>query len=139
MSAQPAAWSSPVTGFVDRHQRALSCLISVVILMALHQLFRGGNALPFDAGEYWRLASPSCSEESQVSAAMSFLRCCCPAFPVRPDDRPGPLVPSRDVGHLRRGTAASGPSTFQEAFGGKVTFCRRLAPVVLLAALFRAF
>jgi hypothetical protein len=137
MSAQPAAWSSPVTGFVDRHQRALSCRISFAILMALHQLFRGGNAQPFDAGEYWRLASPSVFGREPSFRGYVFPALLLPLhFLCGLMTDPAPL--------FRLGMSASYgvalpllvPASFQELFGGKVTFWRRLLPVILLAALF---
>jgi hypothetical protein len=137
MRAQQLASSTPATSFVDRHQRALACLVSVAILMALHLSFRGGNAQPFDAGEYWHFASPSVFAREPSVRGYFFPALLLPLhFLCDLMADPAPVFRLGMSSIYGVALPLLVPASFQEAFGGKVTFWRRLVPVVLLAALF---
>ena len=122
--------------FVDGNQRWLACAVSIALLMALHA-HHGVVKLPYDSAEYWDLARITVFFE--YASPRGYL------FPLL-------LVPVRWIGErlgdpvgvlrlslsLIYGVALPllVPVAYQLAFGGKVTFWRRLVPVVLLALIF---
>jgi hypothetical protein len=122
--------------FIDRHQRLLACVLSFALLIGLHDFYDIAE-LPFDAAEYWDLARPS-------------------VIPVYASPRgyffPIMLLPLRALADLMLDSVTVirvgmsllyaialpllVPAAFQQIFGGRITFARRMVPVALLALLF---
>ena len=131
-----AAWSTGAAAFLDRHQRVLACVLSFALLIGLHDYYDIAE-LAFDSAEYWDLARPS-------------------VIPVYASPRgyffPIMLLPLRALADLMLDSVTVirvgmsllyalalpllVPAAFRRIFGGKVTFVRRMVPVVLLALLF---
>jgi len=136
MRTQRLDWRARAAIALENHQSSLACIVSFAILMALHRSYdiRG---MQFDAGQYWALAVPSVlvnmpSPRGYVFPALLVpLRYLCDVLP-NPD-----LVFRLGLSAVYAvALALLVPAAFQQAFGGKVTFVRRLVPVVLLAAIF---
>jgi uncharacterized membrane protein YiaA len=136
MTVGTRTWRAEAGQFLDRHQRLLACVLTFALLIGLHDVYDIAE-LPFDAAEYWDLARPS-------------------VIPVYASPRgyffPVLLLPLRaladqllnSVSVIRFGMSLLYavalplllPAAFQQVFGGKVTFVRRMVPAVLLALLF---
>lgn len=121
---------------IERHQRPLACVAAVLLLLGLH--WRWGIAhFPHDAGEYWDLARPGVFFEYASHRGYLFPLL---LVPVRwlCTQVPDPVVAYRICMSLAYGVALPLllPAVFTRAFGGRITFARRLVPVVLLAVLF---
>ncbi|MEO7391142.1 MAG: hypothetical protein ABIU58_03145 [Ramlibacter sp.] len=131
-----ATWPDRIAAFVEGHQRSLACLASFAILVTLHFSHRLA-VMPFDAGEYWDLARPQALWNSRTHRGYLF-----PALllPLRTlcDLSSHPLLIFRMAMSLVYALALPllVPAAFQQAFGGKATFARRLVPVSLLAVIF---
>jgi hypothetical protein len=122
-------------GWLDRHQRALASAASVLLLLALHQAY-GIVHFPFDSAEYWDLARASVFFEYASHRGYFFPLA---LLPIRwaCEHLGAPVAVYRISMSAIYGLALALllPATFVRAFGGRLTFMRRLIPVVLLAAL----
>jgi hypothetical protein len=129
-------WWTRAAIAIHHHQRSLACILSFAVLLALHRSY-GIVEMPFDAGEYWHLASPDVFGKLPSFRGYAF---------------PALLWPLRFLFELAGNSwlvfrlgmsliyavllALLVPAVFQQAFGGTVSFARRLVPVLLLGALF---
>jgi hypothetical protein len=135
MIAQDSFWQTQVAVF-DRHQRSLACIVSIAVLLTLHRSY-GVVRMPFDAAEYWHLSSPAAFGTSTLHRGYLFPALLLPLHYLS-DLLADPVRVFRAGMSCLYGVtlALLVPAAFQQAFGGKVSFCRRLVPVLLLAALF---
>ncbi|MEO5672711.1 MAG: hypothetical protein ABIR26_18645 [Ramlibacter sp.] len=136
MATPREAWLPRATALADRHQKVLACIFAVALLAALHQSFRIGG-LPYDSGEYWSLAEVPVFGDTPSIRGYLFPTLLSPLRYLG-DLVADPLLVIRLALPLVYGLILplALPACFTHLFGGKVTFMRRLAPVVLLAALF---
>jgi hypothetical protein len=136
MIAQGSFWRTRVANILDRHQRSLACIVSIAILMMLHRWYDIRN-LPNDAGEYWHLSSPDVLGNLRFHRGYVLPVLLLPLHYLA-DRMADPFQVFRLVMSCIYGAALAllVPAAFQQAFGGKVSFGRRLVPVLLLAAIF---
>lgn len=133
----PLAAGTRLAAFTGRHQAVLACAVSVCLLLALHYSW-GIREVLYDANEYWQLAKPGVFGNVATHRGYFF---------------PGLLVPVHllaealgvDALRLLKLALALGygialplivPAVFVRAFGGSVSFWRRLVPVALMAQFF---
>lgn len=136
MIAQGSFWRTRVANILDRNQRSLACIVSIAILMMLHRWYDIRN-LPNDAGEYWHLSSPDVLGNLRFHRGYVLPVLLLPLHYLA-DRMADPFQVFRLGMSCIYGAALAllVPAAFQQAFGGKVSFGRRLVPVLLLAAIF---
>ena len=136
METSREAWLSRATAFADHHQKVLACFFAIALLALLHQSYRIAG-LPYDSGEYWSLAKVPVFGDTPSSRGYLFPTLLSPLRYLG-DLSADPLLVIRLGLPLAYGLILplALPACFTHLFGGKVTFMRRLVPVVLLAALF---
>ena len=125
-----------LAALTDRHQALLACVASMGILLALHY-GHGVTHLPNDAGEYWHYSKPGVLGNLPTHRGYLWALLLLPLHLV--DTSAVHILTTHRLGL----TLAYGlllptlvPAFFVQAFGGKVSFLRRLLPVCLLAQIF---
>jgi hypothetical protein len=125
-----------MNAFLARHERLAACIVATLVLLVLNRA-HAVPEFPFDAATYWDLSRPVAlltfpSYRGYVFPAL--------LMPLRmlSELTPQPVAALGVLLSLVYGVALATlvPAFFARAFGAKVTFWRRLVPVVLLAQLF---
>ena len=129
-------WAGRLTALIDRHQVPLACIASTALLLALHYHYNI-TYLPNDAAEYWRFSKPGVLGNLPTHRGYVWALLLLPLHFVY--DAASHLLTTFRLGlSLAYGVLLPTllPAVFVQAFGGKVSFLRRLLPVCLLAQLF---
>jgi len=126
-----------LAAFVDRHQVPLACAVSVCLLLALHYGYAIREVL-YDAAYYWDRARPDVFGQVKSHRGYFFPAMLMPLHLIADSLDVDPLRVLKLALALAYGITLPIllPAVFVSAFGGKVSFWRRLIPVVLLMQLF---
>ena len=133
---RPASSVQRLAELTNRHQAALAGGIATLLLLALHYAF-GFTRFHYDSDQYWELATFEKLSTVRSARGYFFPALLAPLHYLT-SLSDNPLLTYRMGMSLVYGVLLTTllPAAFRQAFGGKLSLLRRLAPVVLMAALF---